>query len=147
MFETCRIQEDLNKNIILKSAFCWLTLHNCITMYGTENTKLSCYFIYSTLISHIFLDFSHTCLSVDSVPYFSLPSRFAGNHRPFKSLTASKFTHTRCASSELTSPPRCTTSYTPCHHFVSWPSKHQSRAHTIHTSSLWFHALSIVTRT
>jgi hypothetical protein len=27
MFETCRRQEELNENINLKSAFCWLTLH------------------------------------------------------------------------------------------------------------------------
>jgi hypothetical protein len=36
MFETRRRQEELNLNIHLKSAFCWLTLHNCITMHGTK---------------------------------------------------------------------------------------------------------------
>jgi len=36
MFETCRWQKELNQNINLNSAFCWLTLHNCITMRGTK---------------------------------------------------------------------------------------------------------------
>jgi len=36
MFETCRRQEELNYNINLMSAFCWLTLHNFITMYGKK---------------------------------------------------------------------------------------------------------------
>jgi len=39
MFETCRRQEELNLNINLKSAFCWLTLNNCITMHGTKNVR------------------------------------------------------------------------------------------------------------
>ena len=32
MFETCRRHEELVQNIILKRAFCWLTLHK----YGTH---------------------------------------------------------------------------------------------------------------
>jgi len=30
---------NLNKTLILKVAFCCLTLHNCITMHGTKNMK------------------------------------------------------------------------------------------------------------
>ena len=39
IFETCRRQEELNYNINLESALCWLTLtlYNCITMRGTKN--------------------------------------------------------------------------------------------------------------
>jgi len=37
MLETCIKQEELNKSINLRSAFCWLTLHNCIKMHGTKN--------------------------------------------------------------------------------------------------------------
>ena len=33
-FETCRRQEELNQNINLKSAFCWLTLYNCPIFCG-----------------------------------------------------------------------------------------------------------------
>jgi len=37
VLDTCRRQEELNEYINLKSAFCWLTLHNCIAMHGTYN--------------------------------------------------------------------------------------------------------------
>ena len=40
MFETSRRQEELNQSINLKSAFCWLTLHNCITIHGTKKHKI-----------------------------------------------------------------------------------------------------------
>ena len=73
-------------------------------MLGTKNIKFSCYLICSTLISHTFLDFAHTCLSGESVPYFSLSSRFAGSHKPFKPPTACNFTHISSALSELTKP-------------------------------------------
>ena len=36
----------LCKLSILKSAFCWLTLHNCITMQGTKNIKMGTYYLY-----------------------------------------------------------------------------------------------------
>jgi hypothetical protein len=36
MFKTCRGQDELNKNINLKFALCWLTLHNYITMHSTN---------------------------------------------------------------------------------------------------------------
>ena len=39
IFETCRRQEEVNYNINLKSAFCWLTLRNCFTMHETKNIK------------------------------------------------------------------------------------------------------------
>jgi len=39
IFETCRRQEELNKNSNLKSTFCWLTLHKCTTTHGTTNIK------------------------------------------------------------------------------------------------------------
>ena len=39
MFETCRRQEDINKKINSRSTLCWLTLHNCVTMHGTETHK------------------------------------------------------------------------------------------------------------
>jgi hypothetical protein len=40
MFETCRRQEELNENINLKGAFCWLKLRNCITERGTKSINL-----------------------------------------------------------------------------------------------------------
>jgi len=30
----------------LKSAFCWLTLHKCITMRGTKSIKMGTYYLY-----------------------------------------------------------------------------------------------------
>jgi len=41
MFETCRRQEELAQNINFKSAFCWVTLYNCITMSGTKKHDVS----------------------------------------------------------------------------------------------------------
>jgi hypothetical protein len=43
MFETCtwRRQEELNQNINFKSVFCWLILHNCITMRGAKKRNVS----------------------------------------------------------------------------------------------------------
>jgi len=32
-------KKNLNKTLILKSEFYWLTLHNCITLHGTKNVK------------------------------------------------------------------------------------------------------------
>jgi hypothetical protein len=43
MFETCRGQEGLNKNINLRSAICWLTLHYCITMQVQKQLNTSYY--------------------------------------------------------------------------------------------------------
>jgi hypothetical protein len=40
-FETCIRQEELNSNINLKSTFCWLTLHNCITVHNTKIVNYS----------------------------------------------------------------------------------------------------------
>ena len=40
IFETCRRQEEFKYNINLKSAFCWITLRNCITMHGTKNMNI-----------------------------------------------------------------------------------------------------------
>ena len=40
MFETCTRQEEVNYNINLKTALCWLALHKCITMHGTIKYKV-----------------------------------------------------------------------------------------------------------
>jgi hypothetical protein len=41
LLETCSRQEEFNQNIYLKSAFCWLTWHNCMTEICSNTRDLT----------------------------------------------------------------------------------------------------------
>jgi hypothetical protein len=62
IIETCRKQEELNLNINLKSVFCCLTIHNCITICGTNTNFLPSAGYVKTLRATLYLTSHHILL-------------------------------------------------------------------------------------
>jgi len=65
IFEICRIQEGLNSNMNLKSAFCWLTLHNLLRKFWLLRMTVS-----FVPVSHPHCSYSLSLVST-APPHFS----------------------------------------------------------------------------